>query len=44
MAEMHASFQQLAHREVRKRHGHSPVDPPRTSEPSRGSEKATGRL
>jgi hypothetical protein len=32
MAEVHASFQELAHREVRKRHLHSPVVPPRTRE------------
>ena len=32
MAEMNASFQKLAHREVRKRHEDSPVVPPRTRE------------
>src|SRR6185312_10387441 len=30
MAEMGASFQELTHRKVRKRHKSSPVDPPRT--------------
>jgi hypothetical protein len=30
MAEMRASFQQLAHREIGKRHFSSPVMPPRT--------------
>jgi hypothetical protein len=29
---MYASFQQLAHRIIRKRHGSSPVVPPRTRE------------
>ena len=32
MAEVNASFQELTHREVGKRHDHSPVDPPRTRE------------
>ena len=34
MAEVNASFQQLAHAVVGQRHISSPVDPPRTDEPT----------
>jgi hypothetical protein len=42
MAEMNASFQELAHAEVGQRHGYSPVDPPRTDEPAPADAPMTG--
>ncbi len=46
MAKVNASFQELAHRIIGQRHGHSPVDPPRARErpPPLVGGRATGRL